>query len=196
MDASPQAMPVVESGMERRAQIVRFLWRYRNSGVFSGLSLEPGASQNDVAEGSPEEFSRELEALGPTFVKLGQMLSTRPDIVPPAYATALERMQENVAPIPFEQVRDVVEAELGVRLSKAFVEFDPQPVGCASLAQVHRATLRDGSEVAVKVQKPGIGQQLASDLTLLRGVANAADQSPRSVAACISPTGWANSSAR
>ena len=175
MDSSPEATPVVESGMERRAQIVRFLWRYRNSGVFSGLSMEPGAGPDDVAEGSPEEFSRDLEALGPTFVKLGQMLSTRPDIVPPAYATALERMQENVAPIPFEQVRGVVESELGVRLSKAFADFDPLPLGCASLAQVHRATLRDGSEVAVKVQKPGVGQQLASDLAMLRGVATAAD---------------------
>src|SRR5687768_6659361 len=89
--------------LARRATILQFLFRYRKSGVFNGLALDADLEQEDVAEeGSPERFADELEAMGPTFVKLGQMLSTRPDLVPPAYAAALERMQENVAPIPYD----------------------------------------------------------------------------------------------
>lgn len=167
--------------MARRAAILRFLFRYRNSGVFSGLSISPSTEveAGTDGEGSPAEFANELEAMGPTFVKLGQMLSTRPDIVPPAYAEALERMQEDVTGVPFERIRAQVESELGVRISKAFAEFDQEPLGCASLAQVHAARLRDGREVAVKVQRPGVAQQLLGDLELLRGFAGAADRMTR-----------------
>jgi predicted unusual protein kinase regulating ubiquinone biosynthesis (AarF/ABC1/UbiB family) len=166
-----------EGKLTRRTTILRFLFRYRKSGVFNGLSLEPAMLDEEVVEdGSPEKFADELEALGPTFVKLGQMLSTRPDLVPPAYASALERMQEKVSPVPFEVIREQVEDTLGVRISKAYASFDEAPLGCASLAQVHRATLRDGREVAVKVQRPGVAQQLMSDLELLRGITDTADR--------------------
>lgn len=166
-----------ESKLPRRAAILHFLFRYRKSGVFHGLTLEPAMLEADVVEeGSPERFADELEALGPTFVKLGQMLSTRPDLVPPAYASALERMQEKVSSVPFEVIREQVEESLGVRISKAYASFDETPLGCASLAQVHRATLRDGREVAVKVQRPGVAQQLMSDLELLRGITDTADR--------------------
>lgn len=162
--------------MERRKQIMKFLFRYRNSGVFSGLAQDALREEATVEDGTPAQFSRDLEALGPTFIKLGQMLSTRPDIVPPSYATALERMQEEVSPVPVEQIRQALEADLGVRLSKVFQTFDPEPLGTASLAQVHRAVLRDGTPVAVKVQKPGVAQRLLSDLAMLRSIAGAADR--------------------
>jgi ubiquinone biosynthesis protein len=167
------------SGIARTAQILRFLLKYRSAGVFTGLDLD--ASQAAVAEqpgaeGRPEEFVSDLEALGPTFVKIGQALSTRPDMVPPAYLEALERMQDDVAPAPIDEIRAQVEEALDVRISKAFSEFEDEPLGCASLAQVHRATLRDGRPVAVKVQRPGIVEQIRDDLDSLASMARRADR--------------------
>ena len=164
-------------GMSRRSQILKMLLRYRSSGVFSGMNLRgDGRPKPAPADANPEQFVRDLEALGPTFVKLGQMLSTRPEMIPPEYASALERMQEKVAPVPFAHIQAVVEHELGAPLGKLFASFDPEPLGCASIAQVHRATLRDGTEVAVKVQKPEVAVQIRSDLEVLRNFAYAADR--------------------
>jgi len=167
--------PSLVKGMNRRSQILRLLLRYRNSGVFSGMNLDSRAVHDVPPEGNPEHFVTDLESLGPTFVKLGQMLSTRPDMVPVEFATALERMQENVAPIPVERVAAIIEQELGASVSKLFASFDPVPLGCASIAQVHRAELHDGRQVAVKVQKPEVAAQLRSDLEVLRSFALAAD---------------------
>ncbi len=165
-------------GIARTAQILRFLFKYRNAGVFSGLDVDAAdIDAADVAvEGKPEEFVDDLEALGPTFIKIGQALSTRPDMVPPAYLAALQRMQDDVAPAPFEDVRAVVEEELGVKLAKLFAEFDEAPLGGASLAQVHRARLRDGRPVAVKVQRPGIVEGIHADLDALAALARKVDR--------------------
>jgi predicted unusual protein kinase regulating ubiquinone biosynthesis (AarF/ABC1/UbiB family) len=167
--------PSLVKGMNRRSQILRLLLRYRHSGVFSGMNLDARAIHDVPPEGNPEQFVTDLESLGPTFVKLGQMLSTRPDMVPVEFATALERMQENVAPIPVERIYSIIEQELGAPVSKLFSSFDPVPLGCASIAQVHRAQLHDGRDVAVKVQKPEVAAQLRSDLEVLRSFALAAD---------------------
>ena len=116
-------------------------------------------------------FAADLEKLGPTFIKLGQLLSTRADLLPPAYLEALARLQDNVDPFPFEDVERIVQDELGVRLSKAFQTFDPTPIAAASLGQVHRAVMRDGREVAVKVQRPNVHDQVMKDLDALDEVA-------------------------
>lgn len=111
-----------------------------------------------------------LEALGPTFVKLGQVLSTRADIVPEAYAQALKSLQDDAPPLPFETIKDVIEEELKRPLSLTFVEFEPEPLASASIAQVHRAVIeRNGErvEVVCKVQRPGIRQVMSSDLSLV-----------------------------
>ena len=168
-----------ESGVGRGARILAFLLKYRNAGVFSGLDVEDAtpASNDTQTAGKPEEFVADLEALGPTFIKIGQALSTRPDMVPPAYLAALERMQDHVAPVEFDAIRAVVEDELGVKISRAFATFDPAPIGSASLAQVHRATLRDGRQVAVKVQRPDITEQIRGDLDALANIVGRIDRS-------------------
>jgi ubiquinone biosynthesis protein len=108
-----------------------------------------------------------LDELGPTFVKFGQLLSTRPDVVPPDIVTELRSLQDAASPILFEQVRDAVEAELDLRMDRAFLEFDFAPLASASIGQVHRAVLPDGQEVAVKVQRPAAAEQIEADLGLL-----------------------------
>lgn len=165
----------------RYARIGAFLLRYRKAGLFNGLELdlqEAALAQDarPVAPGQPEQFVDELEALGPTFIKVGQALSTRPDMVPPAYLDALERMQDNVAPVPVAEIKAVVEAELGARIGVLFGSFDDEPLAAGSMAQVHAATLRDGREVVVKVQRPHIAQTLRDDLAILEKLAGAADQ--------------------
>jgi len=165
-------------GLARTAQILRFLLKYRSAGVFTGLELDAAQPPSDPppTEGKPEEFVSDLEALGPTFVKIGQALSTRPDMVPAPYIAALERMQDDVAPIHFTEVRRVVEECFGAPLESLFASFDPKPLGCASLAQVHRATLPDGCPVAVKVQRPGVLEQVRADLDAIASLAGRADR--------------------
>ncbi|MES2925031.1 MAG: AarF/UbiB family protein [Verrucomicrobiota bacterium] len=122
-----------------------------------------------------KDLAADLEKLGPTFVKIGQLLSTRADLLPPQYLVALERLQDHVEPIPFEEIERVVQEQLGVRLSKGFDSFERRPLGAASIGQVHLAKLRGGREVAVKVQRPGIRQQIVDDLESLAEIAEFID---------------------
>jgi len=122
-----------------------------------------------------EELATDLEKLGPTFVKLGQLLSTRADFLPPAYMQGLTRLQDKVEPFPFEEVEAIIPVEIGARISKAFSFFDKAPMASASLGQVHRAALRDGRQVAVKVQRPNIREKMMDDLDALTELAEFLD---------------------
>lgn len=121
----------------------------------------------DMAQPLPERMRLVLERLGPTFVKAGQMLALRPDYVPLAYADALRSLHDAVSPFPSDAAKRVIEDELGAPIDVLFAEFDPTPFAAASLSQVHRAVRADGRVVAVKVQRPGIEEQMESDLALL-----------------------------
>jgi ubiquinone biosynthesis protein len=114
-----------------------------------------------------ERIRMTLEELGPTFIKLGQMLSTRPDLIPAEFAVELEKLQDAVPPFPFQQAREIVEAELRQPLNEAFTSFDQTSLAAASIGQVHRARLQDGEEVVVKVQRPGIRRTIEVDLEIL-----------------------------
>ncbi|HZJ17832.1 MAG TPA: AarF/ABC1/UbiB kinase family protein [Chthoniobacteraceae bacterium] len=122
-----------------------------------------------------KELAEDLEKLGPTFVKLGQLISTRADFIPPAYMEALARLQDHVEPFSFSEVEAIAAVEIGARLSKAFAEFESTPMAAASLGQVHRATLRDGRRVAVKVQRPNVREQVSEDLEAMQEIAELLD---------------------
>lgn len=135
-----------------------------------GHEPEPGEDHG----GSPkraEAFRKRLVELGPAYIKLGQVLSTRPDLIPQSYIDELEKLQDDVGPLPIKEVEDTIEAELGARLSKLFASFDREPLGTASLGQVHAAELRDGRPVVVKVQRPNIRNLLADDVEFFHALA-------------------------
>ena len=137
----------------------------------ASLFLKYGRNTDDPKPEDATALARDLESLGPTFVKLGQVLSTRADLLPAAYLEALARLQDSVEPVPFADIHKTVEEDLGVRISKAFTHFEERPLAAASLGQVHRASLRDGRVVAVKVQRPGVFEQVKTDLEAMDEIA-------------------------
>ncbi len=164
--------------LKRYKDVARLLFKYgrsdlvRRAGLDEALAGESLTADTDV---NPEDLATDLERLGPAFIKLGQLLSTRADLLPAPYLDALGRLQDSVEPFSFADVERVIHEDLGVRTSKAFATFDAEPMAAASLGQVHRATLRDGRAVAVKVQRPNIREGLAADLATMEDIAGFLD---------------------
>jgi ubiquinone biosynthesis protein len=148
-----------------------FLEAHRLSDLLPGRSAEArianAAAEHGAASARGQHLREVLDELGPTFVKFGQLLSTRPDVVPPDIVVELRALQDDVRPFPFEQAERVIEEELGNSIERLFLDFEPAPVAAASIGQVHRATLPNGRRVAVKVQRPGAPRQIEADLGLL-----------------------------
>lgn len=134
------------------------------------LDRRRGSDQTQLADRG-RRLREMLDDLGPTFVKFGQLLSTRPDLVPADVVAELRKLQDDVTPIPFADIARVVEEELGLTIERAFLDFDPVPIAAASIGQVHRATLPNGEDVVVKVQRPDAPRQIESDLKLMRSAA-------------------------
>jgi len=166
--------------LKRFKDIAVLLIKYGRSDLikttgFEEVILDDAPSADSSVAPNADELAKDLEAMGPTFVKLGQLLSSRADLLPTPYLDALARLQDSVEPFSFGEVETAVTSELGVRLSKAFAEFDSEPIAAASLGQVHRAVMRGGRSVVVKVQRPNIRDQIAKDFDALSELAEFLD---------------------
>ena len=163
--------------LSRYKQIARLLWKYGRSDLIDQMGIDEALEAEErkpvpaEMRGLPEQLADDLEAMGPTYVKLGQVMSSRPDLLPDAYLKALTRLQDKVKPFDYAEVEEIVQTELGARISKAFAWFEPKPVAAASLGQAHLAALRDGREVVVKVQRPNIVKTIADDFDVLQQIA-------------------------
>lgn len=156
--------------LSRLSDLTRLLVRHGGSGILSSGQADEFLTQADdqgEAGSGPERLAADLEAMGPTYIKLGQLLSTRHDLLPAAYTEALTRLQDSVEPIPADEVRAIIAEEIGADVKKLFEEFDDEPLAAASLGQVHRARTRTGKDVVVKVQRPDVREVIRDDMELL-----------------------------
>jgi ubiquinone biosynthesis protein len=166
--------------LRRRAGIIRRGWQVTRIIARNGLAPLVGLRRGEVSTRSPEELARRvrvaLEESGGVFIKLGQLLATRPDLLPPAAMAELGRLHGSAAPLPEDQVAQVIREETGLGIEEVFSEVDWNPLGSASIAQAHAAKLLDGRAVVVKVRRPGLREQVERDLAIARWLARTAER--------------------
>lgn len=164
----------------RYAEVAEILARHGLGSLASALGLEQllqgPAPRGAAVLSNPDRLVLALEELGPTFIKLGQVLSSRPDILSPGYLAALSRLQDGAAPVPTDTIRSLIEQELGAPPEEVFASFSAVPLASASIGQAHAATLHDGTAVVVKVRRPGVVGQIKEDLEILQNLAHRASR--------------------
>ncbi|MFW5885183.1 MAG: ABC1 kinase family protein [Patescibacteria group bacterium] len=175
-------------GLKRAKEIVLVFAKFGFGYVFNLRFIQKdfGVSEKSLKDqektgrkiqmSGPERLKTAFEELGPTFIKLGQILSTRPDLLPSAYTDELTKLQDNVPPFSFDKVREQMKKEFGRDIEEVFVEFDKKPIAAASLSQVHKAKLKNGVEVAVKIQRPDIQATIETDISILNRLAQFAEK--------------------
>lgn len=146
-------------------------------GSVASVLRSQGGEQADTDAPIEARIRMAIEELGPSFIKFGQIISTRPDLIPPELATELKKLHSDCPRVEFAKIRDRLEAELGDRLQTLFTEIEETPIAAASMAQVHRATLSDGTKVALKVLRPGIEEIIQSDMDIMMEFARLAERS-------------------
>ncbi|SOC80303.1 Predicted unusual protein kinase regulating ubiquinone biosynthesis, AarF/ABC1/UbiB family [Salinimicrobium sediminis] len=171
-------MSILPENLARYQKFLSFMLKYWNSDLLNetasnAMDEETARSFQDY-EQTPEELVEDLKQMGPTYIKLGQLLSTRPDLLPDRYLEALSSLQDDLPTIPYAKVQEIIENELGIKISKSFNSFEEEPLASASIGQVHLAELRSGKTVAVKVQRPGIRKKFMDDLDTLEEMADLA----------------------
>lgn len=173
---------MTSSYRRRQKQIAEVMVRYEMGHLLEILGLERFASferrllRRPPAHTRPESLRLALEELGPTFVKLGQALSARPDVLPPDFQAELVKLQDNTIRVRAELIYETIASELGAAATELFATFETEPLAAASIGQVHAATLHDGTDVVVKVRRPDAAEQVELDLEILRNLAARADQ--------------------
>src|SRR5438094_194163 len=181
------AIPSTMAELNRLREIIRVFSIAGFGDLFKHMGLEAAAERTGKLMGwkhadeiahleHPQRIRLVFELLGPTFVKLGQILATRPDLFGPEWITEFEKLQWQVPPLDFAELRAQVEEDLGAPLEEIFEEVETTPFAAASLAQVHRAALKDGTKVVLKIQRPGIRAKIESDMRLLAHLASLAEK--------------------
>ncbi len=170
-------MSMFPDSYEKYVRFFKFILKYYDDDIFNPTIDTQRAIDGAVEyEHSPEELVEDLKAMGPTYVKFGQFLSTRSDMLPKPFLEALSRLQDDVEAVDYEQIEKIFQEEIGERISKAFASFDKKPMASASIGQVHKAVLHSGKEVAVKIQRPGIAKRFNEDLDTLMTLSKKAEQ--------------------